>query len=84
MLEKIEALKVSIRQENQYDEIRLILGDDLYMLLLEVLFSASESDAESRVGKFSDELHKHPMKAFKLYGKLTLQQREIISSFTEE
>lgn len=83
MLEKIKTLRDSIDDE-QFDEVSEILGDELYKLFLVALNSKEEETAKSRVRSFGTALRGHPMKAFRLYGRLSAEQKTIIQDLMED
>lgn len=82
MLEKIESLKQSIREE-QFEEVQTVLGPELYELFVEALSSEEEDEAKDCVKRFSQALTRHPLKAFKLYGRMDSQQKKIIQDLME-
>lgn len=83
MLEEIKKLKESI-DDDQFEDVAKVLGDDLYKLFLIAISSKTEESARTRVKEFGDALKKHPIKAFKLYGRLRADQKVIIQHFIEE
>lgn len=79
MLEQIKRLKNTINSD-QLDEVDRILGKDLYSIFFDALHSENEDDAKSRMQSFSEALTSHPLKAFKLYGLLTKEQKDIVQN----
>lgn len=83
MLEKLKTLRESITDE-QRDALTDILGKDMKRLFFRALMSDDEEVAEKRIKKFSTALGKEPLKAFKLYKKMTKEQKAIVQEFMED
>lgn len=83
MLEKLKTLRESIT-EKQSEDLTEILGKDVKRLFFRALMSDDEAVAEKRIKKFSNALGKEPMKAFKLYKKMTKEQKAIVQEFMED
>lgn len=83
MIDQLNKLRESITNE-QMDALKAILGEDTARLFRRALVSKDEETARKRVGKFSAALRKEPIKAFKLYGKMTKEQKAIVQDFMED
>ena len=83
MLGKLRELRESIT-ESQREDLGEILGKDMKRLFFRGLASEDEETAKKRIGKFGAALRQEPTKAFRLYRKMSKEQRAIIQEFMED
>lgn len=83
MLEELNKLRESITVE-QMDTLKGILGEDMSRLFYRALVSKDEDIAKKRIAKFSEALRGDPTKAFRLYRKMSKEQKAVIQEFMED
>jgi len=82
MLEKIQELKDSLTSE-QEEEAQKILGS-LYSDFVELINASTLEEAQDVLDDFRIRLRRAPLKAVRLFGTLTEDQKELVRNFLKE
>lgn len=82
MLEKVRQLRDSMK-EDQREEIKEVVGEEIYSLLSSLFGSTTEPQAQERLEALTTVVKEDPVKAFAFYERLTAEQKDLVEELVD-